>query len=411
TSRAVAYRPDELVLHPAVLAIGIGCERGASPEEVRTLISESLAAGGLAPQSVAAIASIGLKAAEPAIHRAAAAFHVPARFFDAERLDQERPRLMNPSETVFAETGCYGVAEGAALAAAGPQSRLLVPKRKSARATCAIAEAPAVLDPKAIGRPRGRLAIVGIGPGNEGGRTAGAADALRDAETVIGYGLYLDLVAPLIEGKERFDFPLGEETARVRRALEVAATGRRVALVSSGDAGIYAMASLVFELIERERNPDWERLEILGLPGVSAMQAAAAASGAPLGHDFCAISLSDLLTPWSVIEQRLEAAAAGDFVVALYNPVSERRRDQLVRAREILIRSRAPATPVVLARNLGRAGETIRVIELDALAPALIDMLTVVIVGSSQTRRIERPDGGAWVYTPRGYGAKTDPSA
>ncbi|MGD9742741.1 MAG: precorrin-3B C(17)-methyltransferase [Dongiaceae bacterium] len=411
TSRAVAYRPDELVLHPATLAIGVGCERGASAEEVETLIAESLAAGGLAPKSVAVIASIGLKAAEPAIHQAASALQVPARFFDAERLDQERPRLMNPSETVFAETGCYGVAEGAALAAAGPQSRLLVPKRKSARATCAIAEAPTVLDPKAIGRPRGRLAIVGIGPGDEDGRTAAAADALRDAETVIGYGLYLDLVAPLIEGKERFDFPLGEETARVRRALEVAATGRRVALVSSGDAGIYAMASLVFELVERERNPDWERLEIVGLPGVSAMQAAAAASGAPLGHDFCAISLSDLLTPWSVIEQRLEAAAAGDFVVALYNPVSERRRDQLVRARDILIRSRAPATPVVLARNLGRAGETIRVIELDALAPALIDMLTVVIVGSSQTRRIERPDGGAWVYTPRGYGAKTDPAA
>ena len=179
-----------------------------------------------------------------------------------------------------------------------------------------------------------------------------------------------------------------------------------MALVSSGDAGIYAMASLVFELIERQRDADWQRVEIVGLPGVSAMQAAAARVGAPLGHDFCAISLSDLLTPWPVIAARLEAAAAGDFVVALYNPVSQRRSHQLGAARDILLGRRPPETPVVVARNLGRPGEAVSLTTLAALDPATVDMLSLVLIGSSATRVVARPDGGAWVYTPRGYERK-----
>jgi len=409
TSRATDNRANELLLHPATVAVGIGCERGAPAEEAVAMVRDCLAAAGVAPASVALVGSIALKAAEPAVHAVAEALGAPARFFEAERLNAEKHRLANPSDVVFAETGCYGVAEGAALAAVGPTGRLLLPKRIAGRITCAIAESPAIIEAGNLGRPRGRLAIVGIGPGDAGGRTAGAEAALAEADAVVGYGLYLDLVAALVAGKERYDYPLGEEKARVRKALDLAAEGRRVALVSSGDAGIYAMGSLVFELIEREHHAGWDRIEIRGLPGVSAMQAAAAASGAPLGHDFCAVSLSDLLTPWSVIEQRLEGASAGDFVVALYNPVSERRRDQLLRAREILLRNRPATTPVVIARNLGRAGEAVRVVELDALVPDLVDMLTVVIVGSSRTRRIERPDGGAWVYTPRGYAAKPEP--
>ena len=166
------------------------------------------------------------------------------------------------------------------------------------------------------------------------------------------------------------------------------------------------MASLVFELIERRADADWQRLEIVGLPGVSAMQAAAARIGAPLGHDFCAISLSDLLTPWPVIAKRLEAAADGDFVVALYNPVSQRRRRQLGAARDILLRRRLPETPVVVARNLGRPGEAVSLTTLAALDPDAVDMLSLVLVGSSATRLGARPEGGAWVYTPRGYAGK-----
>jgi cobalt-precorrin 5A hydrolase/precorrin-3B C17-methyltransferase len=166
------------------------------------------------------------------------------------------------------------------------------------------------------------------------------------------------------------------------------------------------MATLVYELIGRGANSDWARVEIRGLPGVSAMQAAAARIGAPLGHDFCAISLSDLLTPWAAIEQRLKAAAEGDFVVAFYNPVSLRRRSQLVAAKEILLKKRPSDTPVILARNLGREGECVSVVDLAALDIDSVDMLTLVIVGSSETRRVARPDGGFWVYTPRGYAAK-----
>jgi cobalt-precorrin 5A hydrolase/precorrin-3B C17-methyltransferase len=408
THRAEKPRGDTLLLHPATLVVGLGCDRGAPPEEAVALVKRALADAGLAPEAVACVASIALKAAEPAVHAVAAALGVPARFFTATALEAETPRLANPSEAVFQETGCHGVAEGAALAAVGGSGRLIAPKRKTARVTCAIAESPSLIDPNSVGRARGLLMIVGIGPGSAEGRTVGAEAALREAEDVVGYGLYLDLVAPLIAGGTRHDFPLGEETQRVRKALDLAAAGRRVALVSSGDAGIYAMAALVFELIETGGNPDWERIEIRGLPGVSAMQAAAALAGAPLGHDFCAISLSDLLTPWSAIERRLEAAAAGDFVVALYNPVSQRRRDQLVKARTILLRGRPGTAPVVLARNLGREGEQVTVTTLDALAPDQVDMLTVVLVGSSQTRRIARPDGGEWVYTPRGYAAKRE---
>jgi cobalt-precorrin 5A hydrolase/precorrin-3B C17-methyltransferase len=202
-------------------------------------------------------------------------------------------------------------------------------------------------------------------------------------------------------------------------ALDLAAGGRDVALVCSGDAGIYAMATLVYELIDRggnqasgnqaSGNQDWPRVEIRGLPGVSAMQVAAARIGAPLGHDFCAISLSDLLTPWPVIERRLQAAAAGDFVIAFYNPVSQRRRSQLQAAKEILLRHRPAATPVVVARNLGRPGERVAVVALEALDIDAIDMLSLVIVGSSETRMVSRPDGGVWVYTPRGYAPSPRP--
>jgi len=407
TDRAQPGDGATLVLHPSTLAIGIGCERGASADEVRSLVTQCLAQANLSPLAVAGVFSIALKAAEPAIHSVAQELRVPARFFPAAALLAETPRLSERSDIVFRETGCWGVAEGAALAA-GPEAVLTVPKQRSARATCAIARSPRIIDATAVGRPRGRLAVVGIGPGHAGGRTAEAEAAIRAAGDLVGYRLYLKLLGPLAAGKALHAFDLGQEEARVRAALALAAEGRSVALISSGDAGIYAMASLVFELIERAADADWARIEIVGIPGVSAMQVAAARLGAPLGHDFCAISLSDLLTPWPVIEQRLSAAAAGDFVVALYNPVSQRRRTQLVAARDILLKARSADTPVAIARNLGRDGEALHITTLAALDPAAVDMLSIVLIGSSTTRRVRRPDGGEWLYTPRGYDSKSE---
>ena len=395
-----------LVYHPAVLCLGLGCERGAAPEEALGLARRTLAEHGLAEAALAAVVSLDLKADEPAVHAVAEAFGVPARFFPAARLERETPRLANPSDLVFREVGCHGVAEGAALAAAGAGGALIVPKAKAVRVTCAIARATEPVDPRAIGQGRGSLAVVGIGPGQAAWRAPEAEAAIRAASDLVGYRLYLDLLGPLATGKACHAYALGEEEARVRAALDLAAQGRDVALVCSGDPGIYALAALVFELLERAESPAWRRPEVSVVPGISALQAAAARAGAPLGHDFCAISLSDLLTPWPVIEKRLAAAAEGDFVVALYNPVSARRRTQLTRAVEIL-RARRPAeTPVVLARNLGREGEAVTVVSLDELEAEGVDMLTVVLIGSSATRRLARGEAGTWVYTPRGYAAK-----
>ena len=407
TAQDVVGGPAELVIHPAVLALGVGCERGAAPAELIGLVGETLAGHGLARQAVACIATLDLKADEPAVAALGEALGLPLRFFDAAALEAETPRLENPSEAVFRAVGCHGVAEAAALAASGARGRLVVAKTRSARATCAVAQAAGIIEPTVVGRARGGLAVVGIGPGSDAWRSPEADAAIARADDLVGYGLYLDLLGPLGGGKTRHDFPLGDEEARARAALDLAAGGRRVALVSSGDAGIYAMASLVFELLAREDRDAWNRVDIAVIPGISALQAAAARAGAPLGHDFCAVSLSDLLTPWDAIERRLAAAARADFVVALYNPASSRRREGLARAREILLDHRPDGTPVVVARNLGRAGESVRTVALADLATDDIDMLTVLIVGSSETRRVA---AGAreWVYTPRGYGTKRE---
>lgn len=404
------YRQDggarHLVYYPASVTIGVGCERGTAPAELSALVDDALAQANIAPAAIAGVFSLDLKADEVAVQALANNLGVPARFFNAATLEAETPRLQNPSDVVFHEVGCHGVSEGAALAAAGPDSDLIVPKIKSARATCALASAPDPIDASTTGLPQGRLLIVGTGPGSDGWMTAEAQAAVAAATDLVGYTLYLDILGARADGKTRHDFPLGEETDRVRAALDVAAAGRTVALVSSGDPGIYAMATLAFELLETGGRDDWKRLGIEVCPGISALQAAAARSGAPLGHDFCTISLSDLLTPWDAIERRVRAAADGDFVIAFYNPVSMRRTWQLAKARDILLDARPGATPVILAQNLGRDGEQVRTVTLDALDVADVDMLTVVLVGSSETRAVARGDGRHWVYTPRGYAGK-----
>ncbi len=396
----------ELTYHPATLVLGVGCERGADADEAIGLAEAALKESGVSRHCLAAIGSLDLKADEVAIHAAAAHFGVPARFFSAIELEAQASRLANPSEVVFAETGCHGVAEGAALALAGAGGALLVEKRKSKRVTAALALAPEPVT-ELPGRSRGKLFVVGIGPGSDGWRSPEVTQMLREATDLVGYSLYLDLVASVTTNQTRHDFDLGREEDRVRHAMELAGQGRDVALVCSGDAGIYAMATLVFELLEKGGLSDGaRRIEIAVSPGISALQGAAARAGAPLGHDFCTISLSDLLTPWPDIVRRVKAAAEGDFVIAFYNPVSKRRRTQLAHAKETLLKHRPADTPVILASNLGREGESLKVVPLAELDIEDVDMLTVVLVGSSQTRTVRTGDGKLWVYTPRGYAAK-----
>lgn len=402
--------PSKLIYHPKRLALGVGCERGCEPGELIELVVKTLAEHNLVPGAIAIVGSLDLKADETAMHALADHVGAPARFFSVDELNAEAPRLKNPSEIVLREVGCPGVAEGAALASVGKQGSLIVEKTKSLRATCAIALAEAPIIAASLGRARGHLAVVGIGPGGAAWRSAEAVSLLRAATDWVGYGLYLDLISDLSRDTREHRFDLGQEEVRVRRALELAAEGRDVALVCSGDPGIYAMASLVFELLDTGSSgapvsDAARRVEVTIAPGISALQAAAARAGAPLGHDFCAISLSDLLTPWEAIERRLQAAADGDFVVAFYNPKSRRRKDQLGKAIAILSAQRPGTTPVIIAASLGRPEEQITAIDIDRFDPEQVDMLSIVIVGSSATRSLTKTTRSR-IYTPRGYEAK-----
>ncbi|WP_375265359.1 precorrin-3B C(17)-methyltransferase [Planktotalea sp.] len=411
TDAPVQGSKAELVYHPQNFVLGLGCARNADPDEMSEQVEQVLAEAGVAAGAIAAVASIDLKGDEPAMIETAKRLGKPLRLFTAAQLEEETPRLENPSDVVFAEVGCHGVSEAAALAMVGTQGSLRVSKRKTANVTVALGEAVAPLvDLK--GRARGTLSIVGIGPGQASWRTPEVSRLVAEAEELVGYGLYIDLLGPLAIGKERSDFPLGGEEARCRYALEQAGQGKNVALVCSGDAGIYAMGALVFELMDRA--PDEmgvsdaaRRVEVVCSPGVSALQGAAARAGAPLGHDFCAISLSDLLTPRDDILRRLKAAAEGDFVIAFYNPVSKTRRTLLAEAREILLKHRPSDTPVMLASSLGRPEENVRYRRLDELEVDEVDMLTVVLIGSSNSK-LAQLGTGPRMYTPRGYARKID---
>ncbi len=253
--------------------------------------------------------------------------------------------------------------------------------------------------------PNKKLAIIGTGPGSAEWMSPQVKDVLRSSTDWIGYETYLNLVEPLRTIQHRHVFDNREELDRAALALNLAAEGRSVVMVSSGDPGIYAMAAAVFEVLERDCKPEWNAIDIQVCPGISAMQAAAAQVGAPLGHDFCAISLSDILKPWEMIADRISAAAQADFAIAFYNPVSKTRTWQLEKAKALLLNYRAPETPIVLARNLGRPGQHTQVKKLGDLAIDDADMRTVILIGSSKTRTLDRAGGGVWVYTPRHYEA------
>lgn len=237
------------------------------------------------------------------------------------------------------------------------------------------------------------LFVVGLGPGDAAYLTGEAAAALERAEVLCGYSVYVELIAPQYPGREIVTTPMKHEVERCRRALELASTGRTVALVCSGDAGVYGMAAPVLELA-----PEYPEADVQIIPGVTAALSGAAVLGAPLGHDFCVISLSDLLTPWDVIEKRLRSAAEGDFAICLYNPASKKREDYLRRACDIVLRRRGGDTLCGWVKNIGRAGQEHRLLTLSELREEKLDMFTTVFIGASTTREI-----AGRMVTPRGY--------
>jgi cobalt-precorrin 5A hydrolase/precorrin-3B C17-methyltransferase len=401
--------------HPPCLWLGIGCERDTSLSLLERLVDSTLAAEGLAPEAVAGLASCTRKGDEAALLALAERRGWPLRLFEAEAL--AGVAVPHPSAVVEREMGTASVAEAGALLAAAtasappgdapprlPLDRLLVGKRigraeagERGAATLAIALAARQWAPG-----RGALHLVGSGPGALELLTADARRVLAHCAVWVGYGLYLDLLEPLRRPDQlRLDGRLTEERGRCAEALALAREGLAVALISSGDSGIYGMAGLALELWGDL--PPLDRPAFAVHPGISALQLAAARIGAPLMHDFCTISLSDRLTPWPLIERRLAAAAEGDFVVALYNPRSRDRNWQLERARELLLAHRPPTTPVLLARQLGRAEETCTTHTLASFPGEAVDMFTLVLIGNSQTR--ER-DGR--LLTPRGYPSEAE---
>ncbi|WP_369222025.1 precorrin-3B C(17)-methyltransferase [Streptomyces sp. R39] len=384
TDRAVEPAGNEVLLRPPSLVVGVGASRGAPADDVLGLVEDALRDAGLSPRSVAELATVDAKAEEPGIVTAAARLGVPLVTYSAGELAEIR--VPNPSDAPRTAVGTPSVAEAAALARGG---ELLVPKRKSRRpdgrpamATCAVVRRPA----------RGRLAVVGLGPGARDLLTPRARAELRRAAVLVGLDQYVDQIRDLLRpGTRILESGLGAEEERARTAVAEARAGHAVALIGSGDAGVYAMASPALA----EASDD---IDVIGVPGVTAALAAGAILGAPLGHDHVSISLSDLHTPWEVIERRVRAAAEADIVVTFYNPRSRGRDWQLPRALAILAGHREPTTPVGVVRNASRPDESSRLTTLGELDPAWVDMMTVVTVGNTATRNI-----AGRMVTPRGY--------
>ncbi|MCK9816597.1 precorrin-3B C(17)-methyltransferase [Pseudomonas sp. MAFF 302046] len=367
---------NELLIYPR--SVLIACRRRLASDSSISLaesIRQTLHQANIAVQSLACLLAADTDMADRALHDAATELGVPLRFAPAansvvELAQQAVPQLLPP------------ISSGDDLA-------------------IAVANQP--LDPEQIGRPRGRLAVIGLGPGAAELMVPAVKAELARANDILGYETYVRMAGPFRADQVMHCTDNREEMQRARHAFELAAQGRSVVVVSSGDPGVFAMAAAVLEALHESTDPAWHNVDLEMLPGVSASLATAAQAGAPLGHDFCVLSLSDNLKPWAIIEKRLELASQADLALAFYNPISRSRPWQLGRALEIVRQHRTPETPVVLGRDIGRPGQTLRVITLGALTPEQVDMRTMVLVGSSTTCTFPKASGGEWVYTPRWY--------
>lgn len=399
--RALAVEPEipTLRLVPHTLVVGIGSARDVPSDTVKAALAQLDHVFGFDPRAVRAFATVDIKTDEPGILGAIADWSFWHWQDDLKLLAYPADVLSTvdvptPSDAVLSVVGTPSVAEAAALHAAaelapGAPVELVVRKTKSG-GTEQIAHRVTVAAARI--RPRGRLAVVGLGPGAGDLRTPRAEAELRRAAVVVGLDSYVDQVRHLFRaGTEVRASALGAEEARAREAVELAAAGRAVALIGSGDAGVYAMASPALQQCPVE-------VEVVGVPGVTAALAASALLGAPLGHDHALISLSDLHTPWEIIQRRVRAAAQGDFVVCFYNPRSRDRHWQLAAALDILREHRPPRTPVGAVRQASRDGEHVWCAPLEEFDPAEVDMFTTVVVGSSQTNVVN-----GRMVTPRGY--------
>lgn len=371
-----------VVLHPRSLVVGMGCNRGTSEQVLRAHLEATLATAGLTIHAVSALTSVDAKAHEGGLRRLAKQLGVPFVCFEAAEL--AAVDVPTPSEVVAAEVGTPSVSEASVIVRG---AELIVPKQKCPDATCAIGRLPA----------RGELRVVGLGPGHRDLLTPMARQAIESATYVVGYIPYVRQIRDLVSPHAQvYATKMGDEEKRTAYAIARAREGHSVAFVCSGDPAIYAMASPTLE-------QGTEGIDVQVVPGVTAELAASALLGAPLGHDHVTISLSDLHTPWEVIEQRLCAAADGDFVTVLYNPRSRKRTMHLPRALEILGAKRPADVPVMAVREAFRPQQRIRWAPIGEFKPEWVDMHTVVIVGSSTTKPVATGGGETAIVTPRDY--------
>jgi len=364
---------NELLIYPRSVLVAVNAEIVDLPQSIRAALHQA----NIAVQSVACLLASDLYMTNAALREAALELGVPLRFASTTGEASELARQALPNASVV-----------------------------STERDIAIAVASQPLDLAQIGRPRGRLAVIGLGPGAAELMVPAVKAELAKATDVLGYETYVRMAGPFREDQVLHCTDNREEMQRARHAFELAAQGRSVIVVSSGDPGVFAMAAAVLEALHESTEASWHSVDLEILPGVSASLATAAQAGAPLGHDFCVMSLSDNLKPWSIIEKRLDLAAEADLALAFYNPISRARPWQLGRALEIVAQHRTAETPVVLGRDIGRPGQTLRVTTLGQLAPDQVDMRTMVLIGSSTTCVFPRAEGGEWVYTPRWYGDK-----
>jgi cobalt-precorrin 5A hydrolase/precorrin-3B C17-methyltransferase len=364
---------NELLIYPRNVVVAVD----AGLVNVAGAIREALHQAKIAVQSLACLLAADSEMASSALREAALELGVALRFVGAEKALGERLRTAIGQPVSMLDSD-----------------------------TVAIAVAGQPLDPLQIGRPRGRLAVIGLGPGAAELMVPAVKAELARANDVLGYETYVRMAGPFRADQVLHCTDNREEMQRARHAFELAAQGRSVVVVSSGDPGVFAMAAAVLEALHESTDANWHNVDLEILPGVSASLATAAQAGAPLGHDFCVLSLSDNLKPWSIIEKRLDLAAQADLALAFYNPISRARPWQLGQALDIVARHRVPETPVVLGRDIGRPGQTLRVTTLGQLTPDQVDMRTMVLIGSSLTCVFPRVGGGDWVYTPRWYPSK-----
>ena len=383
-----------VIYHPQSLVVGIGCNRGVSSSLIREAVSQVFQECGLSLKSIRNIATLDLKNDEEGLLEFARECGLPVEFFTGEALCQVKfPSA--PSATTLKWVGTLAVCEPAALLSSR-STDLVVPKVKLGEVTIAVARVSFNSSEK---QESGKLFLVGIGPGAPEQMTFKAREALTRSNVVVGYKTYVKLIEQFLSQKEVITGGMGGEVERMKRAVSLAEEGKTVAVVCSGDAGIYGMAGLVGEIMQQQGCPT--KFEIEVIPGVPSLCAAAALLGAPMMGDFASISLSDYLTPWTDIAKRLELAAQGDFVIVIYNPRSKQRQHQLAEAREILLRYRSRSTPVGIASNAYRQGQRVTITDLEHMLDFDIGMTTTIIIGNSTTFT-----SGRWMVTPRGYGTK-----